>query len=124
MVIQKGNIEFIDQQDKQNDSRKRSIRDLINGSLLTKEAVIRQLPYIIFLTLIALIYIGNRYHAEKVIRKTVKLQSEVRELRAEAITTSAELMFISKQSEVSKLVKRRNLELEELVEPPKIIEVQ
>ncbi len=70
-----------------------------------------------------LIYIGNRYHAEKVVRKTVELQNEVRELRSEAITTSAELMFISKQSEVTKLVKRKNLELEELEKPPKIIEI-
>jgi len=116
-------IEFIDEQKEQTESKRMSVRGLIDGSLLTREAVIKQLPYIIFLTLLILIYIGNRYHAEKVVRKTVELQNEVRELRSEAITTSAELMFISKQSEVTKLVKRKNLELEELEKPPKIIEI-
>ena len=123
MVREKKSIEFIDEQKEQTESKRMSVRGLIDGSLLTREAVIKQLPYIIFLTLLILIYIGNRYHAEKVVRKTVELQNEVRELRSEAITTSAELMFISKQSEVSKLVKRKNLELEELEKPPKIIEI-
>lgn len=122
MVREKKSIEFIDEQKEQTESKRMSVRGLIDGSLLTREAVIKQLPYIIFLTLLILIYIGNRYHAEKVVRKTVELQNEVRELRSEAITTSAELMFISKQSEVTKLVKRKNLELEELEKPPKIIE--
>lgn len=123
MVREKKSIEFIDEQKEQTESKRKSVRGLIDGSLLTREAVIKQLPYIIFLTLLVLIYIGNRYHAEKVVRKTVELQNEVRELRSEAITTSAELMFISKQSEVTKLVKRKNLELEELEKPPKIIEI-
>ncbi|MCK4346511.1 MAG: hypothetical protein KAX05_14600 [Bacteroidales bacterium] len=123
MVREKKSIEFIDEQKEQTESKRMSVRGLIDGSLLTREAVIKQLPYIIFLTLLILIYIGNRYHAEKVVRKTVELQNEVRELRSEAITTSAELMFISKQSEVTKLVKRKNLELEELEKPPKIIEI-
>lgn len=123
MVREKKSIEFIDEQKEQTESKRISVRGLIDGSLLTREAVIKQLPYIIFLTLLILIYIGNRYHAEKVVRKTVELQNEVRELRSEAITTSAELMFISKQSEVTKLVKRKNLELEELEKPPKIIEI-
>ncbi|MQY78358.1 MAG: hypothetical protein GH151_04065 [Bacteroidetes bacterium] len=123
MVRGKKSIEFIDEQKEQTESKRMSVRGLIDGSLLTREAVIKQLPYIIFLTLLILIYIGNRYHAEKVVRKTVELQNEVRELRSEAITTSAELMFISKQSEVTKLVKRKNLELEELKKPPKIIEI-
>lgn len=122
MVREKKSIEFIDEQKEQTESKRMSVRGLIDGSLLTREAVIKQLPYIIFLTLLILIYIGNRYHAEKVVRKTVELQNKVRELRSEAITTSAELMFISKQSEVTKLVKRKNLELEELEKPPKIIE--
>lgn len=123
MVREKKSIEFIDEQKEQTESKRMSVRGLIDGSLLTREVVIKQLPYIIFLTLLVLIYIGNRYHAEKVVRKTVELQNEVRELRSEAITTSAELMFISKQSEVTKLVKRKNLELEELEKPPKIIEI-
>ena len=55
------------------------------------------------------------------VRETVILQSEVKELRSEAITTSAELMSKSRQSVVAKMVDENALGLEELVEPPGII---
>ncbi|UCG28287.1 MAG: hypothetical protein JSV24_02710 [Bacteroidales bacterium] len=112
------NIEFIEDQDARKESRKGSIRDFIDGSILTREIVIKQLPFIIFVVFLAIIYIGNRYHAEKIVRETVVLQNQVKELRSEAITTSAELMSKSRQSVVSRLVKENNLELEELLEPP------
>jgi hypothetical protein len=58
------------------------------------------------------------------VRKNAELQKEINELRAEAITTSSELMFISKQSEVVKLVKKRGIDLEESVEPPRKIVIK
>jgi hypothetical protein len=70
---------------------------------------------------LAIVYIANRYNAEKVMRQTVVLQNELKEMRSESITTASELMFISKQSEVSKLVKIKGLDLYESVEPPKKI---
>ena len=116
-------IEFIDHQLEQKEIRKGFIRELLDGTVLTKGLITRQLPYLIFLTLLAIIYIGNRYNAEKIVRQTAVLQNEIKELRAEAITTASELMFISKQSEVSKLVKQNNLNLEESVEPPTKINI-
>lgn len=112
------NIEFIEDQNSQKETRKNSFRNFIDGTVLTREIVIKQLPYIIFVVLLAIIYIGNRYHAEKVVRETVSLQNEVKELRSEAITTSAELMSKSRQSVVARMVRENELGLEELVEPP------
>jgi len=123
MRFRKKNIDFVEESTEQNELKKGSFKSLLDGSLLTRKRVIRQLPFILFLTFLAIIYIGNRYHAEKIVRKTVVLQNEIKELRAEAITTASELMFISKQSEVSKLVKQNNLKLEESVEPPTKINI-
>ncbi|MFP4023761.1 MAG: FtsL-like putative cell division protein [Thiohalospira sp.] len=114
-------VEFIDEKQERKEHKFGSIKDFLDGSLIANDFVVRQLPYIVFLVLLAFIYIGNRYHAEKVIRRNTELQKEINELRAEAITTSSELMFISKQSEVVKLVKRSGLNLEESVEPPRKI---
>ena len=72
----------------------------------------------LFCSFLAVIYIGNRFHAEKIIRETDKLKVEVQDLRAESIITASELMFLSKQSEVIKLIQRKNLNLIESVEPP------
>ena len=98
---------------------KNSFKNVIDGSILTRDSVINQLPYVLFLTFIAVLYIGNRYHAEKIVRESIQIQAELKELRAESITTASKLMFISKQSEVAKLVNEHGLGLKEAVEPPK-----
>ncbi len=113
----KKNIEFIDDRQERKELAIGSVRDLLDGSFLN-EFVVKQIPYILFITMLAFIYIGNRYRAEKIVRKTIDLQKELSELRAEAITTSSELMFISKQSEVVKMVEEQGLDLKESVEPP------
>ena len=118
------NIEFIEDRNSQKESRKGSFRNFIDGTVLTREVVIKQLPYIVFVVFLAIIYIGNRYHAERVVRESVYLQNEVKELRSEAITTSAKLMSRSRQSEVIRMVKENELGLEELVEPPKKIVIK
>jgi len=94
------------------------IKELLSGSMITEKIILKNLWYILLITLLALIYIGNRFHAEKVTRETAKLLREVRELRAESLSTSASLMFLSRQSEVQRLVKERGLNLEELKTPP------
>ncbi len=99
------------------------LKNVLDGSILTKDSVIEQLPYLLFLTFIAVLYIGNRYHSEKIVRETSKTQAELKELRAESITTASKLMYMSKQSEVIKLVNKKGLELEEAVEPPKKLRV-
>ena len=116
------NIEFIDQQAEQKEYKKSSsIKDVIDGSFLNSKNFIGQLPFILFLTFLAILYIANRYHAEKVVRETSKIRSEVKELRAEAITITSKLMNISKQSAVARLVNERGLELKESTEPPTVI---
>jgi hypothetical protein len=118
------NVEFIEEKQERKESRFGSIKDLLDGSLIANDFIVKQLPYIVFLVALAFIYIANRYNAEKVVRANVELSKEINELRAEAITTSSELMFISKQSEVAKLVEERGLGLKESVVPPKKIVIE
>jgi hypothetical protein len=94
------------------------IKSLFSGSLISEKIILGNLGYIALLTLIGSIYIANRFHAEKVIRDTDILQKEVKELRSEAMSISADLMYISKQSEVSRMVRQKNLGLNDLSEPP------
>ncbi|MCH7658039.1 MAG: hypothetical protein IIB05_06945 [Bacteroidetes bacterium] len=112
------NIDFIDVPADYREEKKFTVKSLIDGSVLTRDSVVKQVPFIIFLTFLAILYIANSYHVERVVRETVKIQREVEELRFESITTAADLMYISKQSEVARLVQEKKLGLEELVEPP------
>lgn len=92
--------------------------ELLSGSMVSEKLILKNLGYISFITMVAAFYIGNRFHAEKITRETARLQSEVKDLRSEALSTSANLMYVSKQSEVYMLVRERGLNLEELKSPP------
>ncbi len=115
------NPEYSELHNEPEESKKVLLRDLIDGRILTRYIVVKQLPYILFLTFLAIIYIGNRYHAEKVVRETTKLQERLEELRSDAISIESKLFNLSKQSNVSKEIKKRGLELYESIVPPKRI---
>jgi cell division protein FtsL len=74
--------------------------------------------YVTLLAVLGIIFISNRFQAERVEREITKLEQEVRDLRAEALSASAQLGSVSRQSEVIDLVKERGLGLQELREPP------
>ncbi len=116
------NIEFIDQKQEIKEIKSFSLRDFLDGSILVRDIVTKQLQFILFLTFLAILYIGNRYHAEKLFRKVNEIQTEVENLRAEQITTTAKLMNISKPSSVAKMVHDRDLGLKELSSPPKVLD--
>jgi hypothetical protein len=95
------------------------IKELIDGTFLVRENMLRQLPFLLFLTFLGVVYIANRFHAEHMVREINDLKVEVRNLRSEQITITSELMNISRPSEVAALVESKGLNLKESVEPPK-----
>ena len=94
----------------------REFLKILNGEFLTKETITDILPFIAFLSLLAILYISNTYYAEKTIRKINSLTIELKELKAESITARSDRMFKSKQSEVAKVVEK--IGLKESIEPP------
>ena len=117
MSREKKNIEF--DQFIEEKERSLSFRDLLDGNVLTRKAVLKQSRFILLLVLIAFLSIANRNHAEKTVIHLNHLQSDVKELRARSISTSSELVRISRQSAVKQLVNRYELGLEENLDPPK-----
>lgn len=115
-----------DQDEKQEDKDQNTVhkkprirlKELIDGTILVRDDIKKQLPYVLFLTFLGIIYIGNRFYAERLVRQINELKTEVSNLRSEQITTTAELMNISRPSEVEALVRERNLGLSESVDPP------
>lgn len=79
----------------------RSLQSILGGGFLANKKTAENLPFLLFLALLAIIYIGNSYAAEKNIRKIEKLQKELKELRYEHIYTKSKLMSKSRQSEVA-----------------------
>ena len=118
------NVEFVNSSIEREEIKGFSLKGIIDGSLLAGSAIVKQLPFILFLVFLALIYIGNRYHAEKLIRRTVSSTEIVKNLRAEQLTTASELMNQSKPSTVEEMVEQRGLGLHQPTSPPHKIKLK
>ena len=99
-------------------------RSIIDGTFFYKGLIKKNLAYIIFCTLLLVFYIGNRYKSEDQLSKIAQLEREINDLRYESITTSAELMSVSRQSEVARLVKKRGIDLKESIKAPQRIYIK
>jgi hypothetical protein len=89
--------------------------------LLNYQSVVKQVPFFLFLTLLAVVYIYNGHYADKTIRNINRTAKEVKELKYEYIAVKSEVMFQSKPSELVKAVEP--LGLKELVQAPMVLEV-
>lgn len=98
------------------------IRKLFAEGVITKETATEILPFIIFLCVLVMLYIGNSHMAVKNIRKIGGLSKEVKELSWEYKSLKADLMFKSKPTEVAKRVD--TLGIKQLIEPPKKLIVE
>lgn len=94
----------------------RSLNSVFSGTFLSNEKVLKHIPFLLFLSVIAILYIANGYWADDKIRQVNKLTSRIKELRSEYISTKSDLMFVSKQSEVAKSAEK--LGLKEPIAPP------
>lgn len=86
----------------------------------SQEAVIRSMPFLLFLAAIAMFYISNRHFAERNVREIDKVNKELKELRSEYMTTKAELMYKSNQTEVAKRLEATGIK-EAKIPPKKIV---
>jgi hypothetical protein len=107
-----------DKQDNRKMTTGSFLKELLSGSMVSEKIILSNLGYLSLITVLLAVYIGNRFHAEKVTRESAKLHREVKDLRAEALATSTDLMYISRQSEVFRMVKEKGINLEELNTPP------
>jgi hypothetical protein len=94
---------------------------LTKGFISTDEAT-RALPFVLFLGLLGMIYIGNRHLAEKNIRDIDRLTKEVHELTWEYKVTKADLAYKSTLSEVAKRVD--TLGIKESLQPAQKITIR
>jgi hypothetical protein len=81
--------------------------------------IVKNIPYFLFLSALAVVYIYNGHYADKTIRNINKVNKELKELQYEYKTLKSEVMFRSKQSEMAKAVEP--LGLKELTAPPIVL---
>ncbi len=96
-------------------------KNYLGGDVFSKDSVVKQLPFILYVVLLIMIYISNTYVAEDMkldIKKTTKI---LEDRRVEYITIKSEITTLTKQSVLSVALKDKGIK--ETVEPVKKIVV-
>jgi hypothetical protein len=78
--------------------------------------IVNNVPFFLFLALIAVLYIYNGHFADKLARKIATSEKNIKELQYEYKSIQSELIFRSKPSELIRAVEP--LGLKELKQPP------
>lgn len=86
---------------------------------LNYQSIVQQVPFFLFLALLAVCYIYNGHYANKTIRFINRAEKEVKELQYVYKTVKGELIARSKQSELIKAVEP--LGLKELTVSPIVL---
>ncbi len=114
--------ERIRQSEDLSDLRSSSVRDILNGNILTKKFIRKQYLLIVLLVVLSIGYIDNRYSSEKQIANMVMLKKNIQDAKYESLTISAELMEISRQSNLLLLMESKGMQLKPGSTPPIVIE--
>ena len=81
--------------------------------------IVRNIPFFLFLAVLAILYIYNGHHADKLVRKIAVTEKNIKELEYEYKTVKSDLIFRSKASELIKAVEP--LGLKEPKVPPMLL---
>lgn len=87
--------------------------------LLNYQSIVKQVPFFLFLALLAVLYIYNGHYVEKTIRNINSTARQVKELQYEYISLKGEVLFRSRQSELVKAVEPMGLK--ELASAPVVL---
>ncbi len=81
--------------------------------------IVKNIPFFLFLAILAILYIYNGHHADKLVRKIATTEKNIKELEYEYKTVKSDLIFRSKASELVKAVEP--LGLKEPRVPPMLL---
>lgn len=88
---------------------------------ISQQMLVKNIPFFLYISVLAVLYIYNGHHAEKTIKDINKTSKELKELQYEYKMVRSDWMFITKQSEVVKQVEPFGIK--EILEPPTKLEV-
>jgi len=104
------------------DIKSSKLRDILNGNILTKRFIQKQYGLVIMIAVMAFMYVDNRYYCETQLAKEIQLKKKIQDVKYESLTISAELMTISRQSNVLKMINERGVSLIQTATPPVVIQ--
>ena len=122
MSLFKKIIEAIRGSEDFSDIKSSTLRDILNGNILTKKFLQKQYGLLIMIAALTFLYVDNRFYCETRLAKEIDLKKKIQDVKYESLTISAELMEISRQSNVMNKVNESGINLIQSTTPPIVIE--
>lgn len=96
---------------------------ILELEFFSREDIQKYLPFVLYCTLLAFVYISNRMYAEKRERYVNQLDKEVKNARADYYTIKSDLENITKPTEIARRVEhmglKQNLKPNEVIKKTK-----
>lgn len=105
-----------EEKDIDNKNKKKSFRKRNRRRLLYNAWLVENIPFYLFASALAVIYIANGHYADKMVREINATAKNLKEKEYEFKTVKRDVIFRSKESELAKAVEP--LGLKELLAPP------
>ncbi|NNC83422.1 MAG: hypothetical protein HKN79_07585, partial [Flavobacteriales bacterium] len=80
---------------------RKSLIGLLNGTFLAKDRVLDHIPFLLFMVGVAVCYISYGYHAETTVKELYRLESQVKDYKAQDLTLKSDLEQVKQQSNVA-----------------------
>lgn len=85
--------------------KKQGIAKYFELSYWSSDLILKQLPMILFLGFLGMVYIANAHLSERNVRHIQVMTKDIQELRWQYMSLKAEIMYNSKHSEIEDQVK-------------------
>ena len=100
---------------------KKAGKDIIQGRFFSLDFFKRNAVYIIALVLMALAYIANKFVCQSNMQEVLSLRTELANAQTDLVNSSANYNSMIRESEMTKLMREKNLGLSAPLEPPYVL---
>ncbi|MBQ0021866.1 MAG: hypothetical protein KBT29_01365 [Prevotellaceae bacterium] len=108
----------------ENDMGEISIKSILGGDFLMSKLVMKQVLFVMFCVALTIVYTGNRYDSQQDAILIDSLRSHLQDVKYNVLTQSSELMNLTRQSSVEKVLKgTKDSILQNPITPPYLIRV-
>ena len=95
------------------------LREVLSGEVLAREALVRQVPFMLYLCLLTILYLGLGYQAERILREKQRVTEQLEEAVAEEKTLRSDFESQLQQSRLA--TSTAELGLEQPTTPPTLL---
>jgi len=99
-----------------------SLKSILGGDILGSKFFLKQVMFVIFCVVLMLVYTGNRYGSQQDAIYIDSLRTMLQEVKYNVMSQSSELMNLTRQSNVEKMLKEtKDSVLQNPITPPYLI---